>query len=193
MKSIVPILAVLAFPAALLPLPARGEVYQIDPAHSTIGFRVHQFFFTTSGRFREFSGNIEFDPQQSEHSSVSARIQVDSIDTGNKRRDDHLRSAEFFNVAKFPEIIFRSGSVKLTGRQTADIGGALTMHGFTKPIVLHVRMLSQPSAERSRWQGTAGPIDRRAFQLMFGRATEGMSGISREVSVRIEIEAVRSR
>src|SRR5947207_14167166 len=98
-----------------------NETFRFDASRSTIGFRVHQFLGTTDGKFTQFSGTIDLDRQHPEASSVSARIQVSSINTGIKKRDDHLRSPEFFNVAKFPEITFRSRSVKKTGQQSGDI------------------------------------------------------------------------
>ena len=105
--------------AALIPNAVANETFKFDVSHSTIGFRVHQFLGTTTGKFSRFSGNIDINRAHPEHSSVSARIQVSSIDTGIKERDDHLRSAEFFNVTKYLEITFKSRSVKQTGPQSA--------------------------------------------------------------------------
>ncbi len=121
---------------------------------------------------------------------------MSSIDTGIKKRDDHLRSAEFFNVTKYPEITFKSRSVKQTGPQGGDVLGDLIMHGVTKPITLHVKLLTpmrdEASVQRSRWEVTTDSLKRRDFGLMFGSATEAVSGIGQEVAIRIEIEAVRS-
>src|SRR5215471_16672765 len=118
------------------------ESYKFDPSGSTIGFSVHQFLGTTHGKFTSFSGRIEVDRERPENSSVTAQIDVRSIDTQIKKRDDHLRSAEFFNVEKFPRIMFKSRSVKRTGPQSGDILGDLTMHGVTKPVLLHVKLLT---------------------------------------------------
>lgn len=173
---------------------AANETYQFDQARSTIGFRVHQFLGTTNGKFSRFSGSIDVDRQHPEHSSVSARIQVSSIDTGIKKRDDHLRSSEFFNVAKYREITFKSRSVKQTGPQSGDIMGDLTMHGVTKPVTLRVKLATPVSDEaRTRWEVTTEPLKRRDFGLMFGSATEAVSGISQDVAIKIDIEAVKSR
>jgi polyisoprenoid-binding protein YceI len=175
---------------------AADETYKFDQARSTIGFRVHQFLGTTNGRFTQFSGSIELDRQHPDQSSVSARIQVSSIDTRIKNRDDHLRSEEFFNVAKFPEMTFKSRSVKETGPQSGDISGDLTMHGVTKPITLHVKLATpltgEASLQRTRWEVTTEPLKRRDFGLMFGSATEAVSGISQDVAIKIEIEAKRA-
>jgi polyisoprenoid-binding protein YceI len=173
------------------------DIFKFDAARSTIGFRVHQFLGTTNGKFTQFSGTIDLDRQHPERSSVSARIQVSSIDTRIKKRDDHLRSEEFFNVAKYPEITFKSRSVKQTGPQSGDIVGDLTMHGVTKPVTLHVKLATpltdEASMQRTRWEVTTEPLKRRDFGLMFGKTAEAVSGISQEVAIKIEIEATRAR
>ena len=180
--------------AAFVQSAAANETYRFDQARSTIGFRVHQFLGTTNGKFTQFSGSIDLDSQHPEHSSVSARIQVSSIDTGIKKRDDHLRSPEFFNVAKYREITFKSRSVKQTGSQSGDIMGDLTLHGVTKPVTLRVNLVTPVSDKaRTRWEVTTEPLKRRDFGLMFGSATETVSGISQDVAIKIDIEAVKSR
>ena len=180
--------------AAFVQSAAANEIYQFDQARSTIGFRVHQFLGTTNGKFTQFSGSVDVVRQHPEHSSVSARIQVSSINTGIKKRDDHLRSPEFFNVAKYREITFKSRSVKQTGPQSGDITGDLTMHGVTKPVTLRVKLVTPVSDEaRTRWEVTTEPLKRRDFGLMFGSATEAVSGISQDVAIKIDIEAVKSR
>jgi polyisoprenoid-binding protein YceI len=180
--------------AAFVHSAAANESFKFDASRSTIGFRVHQFLGTTNGKFTQFSGSIDLDRERPEHSSVSARIQVRSIDTGIKKRDDHLRSREFFNVANYPEIVFKSRSVKQTGSQSGDIMGDLTMHGVTTPVTLHVKLVTALTDQaRTRWEVTTEPLKRRDFGLMFGSATEAVSGISQEVAIRIEIEAVKSR
>jgi polyisoprenoid-binding protein YceI len=169
------------------------ETYKFDSSGSTIAFSVHQFLGTTRGKFTNFSGKIEVDREHPENSSVGAQIDVRSIDTQIKKRDDHLRSAEFFNVEKFPRITFKSRSVKRTGPQSGDILGDLTMHGVTKPITLHVKLLTPlTDTAHTRWSVTTDPITRREFNLMFTPAAESVSGISQTVAITIEIEAKRA-
>src|SRR5215813_10472129 len=169
------------------------ESYRFDPSRSAIGFSVHQFLGTTHGKFTSFNGRIEVDREHPEKSSVTAQIGVRSIDTQIKKRDDHLRSAEFFNVEKFPQITFKSRSVERTGPQSGDIPGDVTMHGVTKPITLHVKLLTPINeTERTRWSVTTDPITRRDFSLMFAPAAESVSGISQTVAINIEIEAKRA-
>jgi polyisoprenoid-binding protein YceI len=169
------------------------EIYKFGPSGSTIGFSVHQFLGTTHGKFTNFSGKIEIDREHPENSSVTTQIEVRSIDTRIKKRDDHLRSAEFFNVEKFPQMTFKSRSVKRTGQQSGDILGDLTIHGVTKPITLHVKLLTAVSeTSRTRWSVATDPINRREFNLMFAPGTEAISGISQTVAINIEIEARRA-
>src|SRR5437773_11552590 len=97
-----------------------NEIYKFDQSRSTIGFTVHQFLGTTHGKFAKFDGKIEIDREHPEKSSVVARIDIRSIDTGIVKRDNHLRSPEFFAAEKYPEITFKSRSVKQTGPQAGD-------------------------------------------------------------------------
>ena len=181
----------------LAPFSAPAETYKIDSAHSQIAFSLRQFVSTVRGDFHRFGGTIEVDREHPERSSVTARISVASIDTKIQKRDHHLLSVEFFDAAKFPEITFKSRSVKRTGENSGDIAGDFTMHGVTKPMTLHVKLATPPSGqslpERTRWIVTTDPINRKDFGLMFSSATESISGISSNVTPTIEIEAVRAK
>jgi polyisoprenoid-binding protein YceI len=180
----------------LLPaLSASAESYRIDTGHSQIAFTIHQFVSTVRGDFHRFSGTIEVNREHPEGSSVIARISVGSIDTKITKRDQHLLSSDFFDAGKFPEIIFKSRSVKQTGENSGDILGDFTMHGVTKPLTLHVKLATPKSGDslpaRTRWIVTTDPINRKDFGLTFGNATESVSGISNNVTAAIEIEAVQ--
>jgi polyisoprenoid-binding protein YceI len=180
-----------------VPLGAFAETYKIDTAHSRIAFSLHQFVSTVRGDFHRFSGTIEVDGDHPERSSVIARISIASIDTKIQKRDHHLLSPEFFDAAKFPEITFKSRSVKQTDENSGDILGDFTMHGVTKPMTLHVKLAAPPSNEtppgRTRWIVTTDLINRKDFGLMFSSASESVSGISNNVTPTIEIEAVRAK
>jgi polyisoprenoid-binding protein YceI len=174
----------------------EGETYRFDPSHSIISFKVHQFLGTTRGRFTRFEGKIYVDRDHPARSSVWAKIRMESIDTGIATRDRHLRAPDFFNAAKYPEITFKSRSVKQTGRESADIVGNLSMHGVSRPVTLHVRLIDslkrQALTLRTRWNVTMDPIQRRNFGLLWSPGVEAISMISQEVFPRIEIEAVRA-
>jgi polyisoprenoid-binding protein YceI len=195
MRMRTPFVVSLILPAALSSAALAKETYDFDQSHSTIGFKVHQFLGTTGGRFAKFSGEIDVDREHPEKSSVSAKIDVRSIDTRIQKRDDHLRSSEFFDVAKFPEITFKSRSVTRTGPQSGEILGDLTMHGVTKPITLHVKLLNSilNEAKQTHWIVTTEPLKRREFNLMFSQGAEAVSGISQTVAIDIEIEAKRAQ
>ena len=194
MKMRTSFVASLILPAALSSAALANETYKFDQSQSTIGFKVHQFLGITNGRFTKFSGEIGIDRDHPEKSSVVARIDVRSIDTGIVKRDNHLRSPEFFDVEKYPEITFKSRSAKQTGQQGGDILGDLTMHGVTKPITLHVKLLTPANdVKQTRWIVTTEPLKRRDFNLMFSQSAEAISGISQAVTINIEIEATRAQ
>jgi len=181
--------------AASVTIARAGESYRIVPDRSNISFGVHQFLGVTKGKFARFSGTIEVDREHPERSSVKAQIQVRSIDTGIRKRDDHLCSAEFFDAAKYPQITFTSRSVKQTGQNSGDILGDLTMHGVPRPITLHVKLLT-PLSEgqlpaQTRWSVTVDPIKRREFGLLFSGTAEAVSGIGQDVTAEMTIEAKR--
>ena len=190
LRNLVGTLAIFALSSAAW----ANETYKFDSSGSAIGFTVHQFLGTTHGKFTRFSGKIDVDREHPENSSVTAQIDVRSIDTHIKKRDDHLRSPEFFNVEKFPQMTFKSQSVKQTGPQSGDILGDLTMHGVSRPITLHVKLLTPIyETSRTRWAVTTEPISRRDFNLMFASGAEAVSGISQTVAINIEIEAKRTQ
>ena len=190
-----PILALVGtLVAGLSSVALANETYNFDLAHSKIGFLVHQFLGATNGKFQKFDGKIDIDREHPENSSVTARIDVRSIDTGIVKRDNHLRSAEFFAVEKYPEIAFKSRSVKQTGSHAGDVVGDLTMHGVTKSITLHLKLLSSPNdPKQTRWAVTTDPLKRGDFNLMFAQAAEAVSGISQTVAINIEIAATRAQ
>jgi polyisoprenoid-binding protein YceI len=185
-----PILVCLGVLLALSRLDA-GEIYTFDQNRSKIGFEVHHMLGTARGQFHRFSGTIDLNRDHPEQSNVVAKIDVASIDTGIQKRDNHLRSADFFDVAKFPQITFKSRTVKRTGEKAGDVNGDFTLHGVTRPITLHVQLLD--AGERSRWKISTAPLKRRDFNLLFGGTAETVSGIGQDVAVSIEIEATRSR
>ena len=177
----------LAFMIALAVATNAGatESFKIDPAHSRIAFQVRHMLGTAKGNFAKFSGTVVVDREHPEQSSVNVKIAAASIDTGIAKRDEHLRT-ELFEVAKYPEITFKSQRVKQTGPNSGEIVGELTMHGVTREIRLNVQM---PSNDATRWKVATAPLRRAQFGLVFGKSAETVSMISDEVAVDIEIEA----
>lgn len=174
---------------------ADGETYKIDTARSTIAFSVHQLLGTVRGEFHQFGGTIKVDREHPERSSVSVTIQVASIDTKIRNRDEHLLSGGFFDAKRFPVITFHSRRVTRTAADEGEIAGDLTMKGITRPLSLAVKLLT-PLANgelpsRTRWTVRAEPIRRADFGLMFGSTAEALSGIGQQVTPALTIEALR--
>ncbi len=170
-----------------------ADTFVFDKAHSTMGFQVRHLFSKVPGKFDDFSGQIQLDEANPEQSSVEVTIKTASIDTGFKMRDDNLRSPDFFDVKKFPEITFKSTAVKQTGENTADVTGNLTMHGVTKEVVLKVELLGKgagmkPGSIVSGWDaGTA--LKRSEFGLTWNKAIEGTQIAGDDVQIELHIEA----
>lgn len=165
---------------------AANETFKIDPSRSTIAFGVRHMLGTAKGKFSKFKGTIVVDRDHPEQSSVTVTIDAASIDTGIAKRDEHLRR-ELFNVAKYPEITFKSRRVKQTGANSGEIAGDLTMRGVTRAITLNVQLVSK--GETTRWRVTTAPLKRSQFGLVFSKSAETVSMISDDVAVEIEIEA----
>jgi polyisoprenoid-binding protein YceI len=174
-----------------------AETYQFDKAHTTVGFRVRHIFTMVSGRFADFAGTIHVDRARPESSSVEFTIQSTSIDTGEPRRDQHLRSADFFDVANHPTITFKSTSVAPEGKDAFLVTGDLTLHGVTKAVTLPVSLLGEgkdPMGNEKMGLETAVTIDRKDFGLTWNRALEaGGMLVGDEVEVQISIEANKAR
>lgn len=117
------------------------EAWTVDKSHSSAEFKVRHLMANVSGRFNDFDAVIHLDRTNAANSSVEFTIQATSIDTANKNRDEHLRSPDFFDVAKFPTITFRSTSIKERSKDVYDVTGDFTMHGVTKRITLPVTFL----------------------------------------------------
>jgi len=133
-----PFRAVLAT-LALAALPALAQdTYKIDPVHSEISFKIRHLLAKTSGRFAKFGGTIKVDTADISKSSVEVSIDVASINTDNESRDKHLKTADFFDVEKFPTITFKSTSVKEVAKGKLEVTGDFTLHGVTKKITFPI-------------------------------------------------------
>jgi len=117
-----------------------AETYAVDKIHSQVQFKVqHKGAGFVFGRFNDFSGSFTIDPKKPANSSVELTVQAGSVDTGFAKRDQHLASPDFFNAKQFPTITFKSKQVKVTGKQTAQVTGDLTLLGKTRPVTAQVR------------------------------------------------------
>jgi polyisoprenoid-binding protein YceI len=174
---------------------AQGSDWKIDAAHSEADFSIkHMSISTVHGSFRGVAGTIHFDPANVAKSGVEATIDVTSVDTGVAARDTHLKSGDFFDVAKFPTMTFKSTRVEKTGEGYA-VHGDLTLHGVTKPVVLQ---LETPGKEESDGKAThrgftaRTTINRKDFGLNWnGSLPSGDAMLGDDVRIELDIEATK--
>ena len=184
---------VAAVPASLgAQAPAALPTWTIDVAHSEVNFRIRHFMSRVSGTFTDWSGTIQADPANWAGGSVTATINVASVDTRQERRDADLRSPRFFNADSFPTITFVSRSVAQQG-DSLTITGDLTMRGVTRPVVLKGTALGVMPGERPRagFEVTT-TLNRLDYGVAWNRVLEGGgSMLGDDVEIRINVEAVR--
>ena len=166
----------------------------IDPDHSVTGFAVrHLMIANVHGHFNKISGKIYFDLSDVAHSSVEATIDTSSICTGIKKRDEHLRSPDFFDVEKYPEIIFKSTSVEITGSNRCKVNGVLTIHGITHPVILEVEYfgpVKSPYGATSIGFAAMTKINREDYGIAWNEAMEaGGVMVGRDVLIVLDVEA----
>jgi polyisoprenoid-binding protein YceI len=172
--------------------PAQPEppAYQVDPIHSSVLFRIkHMDLAYVYGRFNDVSGTVVFDPAQPEKSSFDVTVLAKSVDTGNEKRDQHLRSPDFFNAIEYPELKFKSKSVRKTGENAYEVEGDFSLHGVTRPLKFEFTHTGSGKGP----QGGQRVGGETTFEV--GRSDHGMTfmpdALSDEVKVIISMEAVR--
>lgn len=183
--------------AAALPLFAadapKFETFSIDKAHSDASFKVRHMMSNVTGSFNDFDATINLDRAKLENSNVDFTIQTTSIDTRNDNRDKHLRSADFFDVEKFPTITFKSKKIVPAGKNAFNVTGDFTMHGVTKEITIPVNVLG--FAKDGRGNTKAGfeintTVNRKDFGIVWNRnLDEGGVLLGDDVQVAINLEA----
>ena len=168
--------------------------WKLDMAHSAIEFSVrHMMVSTVKGNFREFSADLELDPEDLTKSSVRAVVKVGSIDTRDPQRNGHLTSADFFEVDKFPEMVFQSTRVEHLGGDRYRVTGDLTIKDVTRPISLEVTHLGtqvSPYGVKAAGFEAATTISRKDFGLTWNVALEtGGMLVGDEVKISVDAEA----
>lgn len=178
--------------AALGVAGAASTTYKTDPAHSEVGFDIRHIFTKVHGRFTRFTATIVHDPQNVAASRVDAEIEAASISTDNERRDNDLRSSNFFAVDTFPKITFSSKSVSAGPNGSFLVNGDLTMHGVTKPVTLTANFLGSGPAmggmTKAGFEGTTR-INRKDFGIVWNRTLDSgnpLLGDDVDIAIRIE-------
>ncbi|WP_201560808.1 YceI family protein [Psychrobacter sp. NC44] len=172
---------------------ALPSQWQLDDSHTRVGFSVnHLGFSTTMGHFNDVKGVINYDVKSPSKTNMSFTIATDSIDTNWDARDEHLKKAEFFNVAKYPTMIFKSTSVKFINPQQAKVTGNFTMLGQTKPLTLDVTLNKIANSPLTKepvigFRAT-GNIDRAAYGM-----TAFADGITTNVPIQIDGELIEKK
>lgn len=170
--------------------------WKADPAHSSIEFSVrHLMVSTVTGRFKSFRTHVDLDESALEKSSVTAEIDGASVDTGIVDRDNHLRSADFFDVANHPTIRFRSTRVEPAGGDSGAVHGELTIRGVTRPVTLNVSYLGEvkdPWGNRRRGFTAETTLNRKDFGVSWNQVLDsGGVVVGDKIKVVLNIAAVK--
>jgi len=181
---------------AVLPALAHADTWQIDPAHTNVEFTVrHLMISNVKGQFQKTSGNVTTNGSDPASATIDATIDASSVDTRVEKRDMHLKSADFLDVARFPTITFKSTKVEAAGPNKWKVAGDLTLHGVTKPVVLEVESSGPPINVMGKMRAGASAttkINRSDFGLKWNQALEaGGVMVGDEVAISIDVEAVK--
>jgi len=176
---------------------AFAATWEIDPAHTTIQFSVrHMMVSNVRGQFGKFSGHVDGDETKPTEARIEATIQTASIDTANEKRDEHLRSPDFLDAAKFPTITYTSRKIEKTGEGKWKVTGDLTLHGVTKEVVLDLSDVTPPIKDpmgnmRAGAEARA-TINRQDFGISFNKTLDGGGVmVGNEITITIDVEVTR--
>jgi polyisoprenoid-binding protein YceI len=185
--------AILGFGFLTLGSSVRAADFSIDPYHSSVSFRIKHVIGKVTGHFDKFSGTFSYEAGKPQAWSAAATIDAASVNTGIEKRDNHLRSADFFDAQKLPTLSFKSTSVTDVQGDKAKLHGDLTMHGVTKPVVLDLEIagvVKDPMGQGNRAGATAiGHVSRLDYGI--GPSSGPLAGmVGSDVEITIEIEGV---
>ncbi|MGM8933283.1 YceI family protein [Pseudomonas neustonica] len=171
-------------------LQAADYVIDKEGQHASINFKIsHLGYSWVYGRFNDFSGNFSWDADKPESSAVNVSINTDSVDSNHAERDKHLRSDDFLNVAEHPTATFESTGVEMTGDDTANITGNLTLNGVTKPVVLDAKFIGEGD---DPWGGyRAGFSGTTTLTLKDFDISRDLGPAAQDVELIITVEGVR--
>ncbi len=191
---------VLAMAVTMISANVFAAAYELDNAHTDISFSVkHLMVSTAKGSFRDFKGSFDFDEAKSTLKNVDVEIQVGSVDTKQPKRDEHLKSPDFFDVAKFPLMTFKADSATVKEGKPTKINGTLTMHGVSKPVTLdlvYAGRQTDPYGVVHSGFSLNGKVNRKDFGLSWNAPLaksaldKGGVAVGEEVTIDISGEIV---
>jgi polyisoprenoid-binding protein YceI len=190
-------LSLAAAAALLVATPALADTWVVDRAHSDASFQIRHMMSRVRGSFTDFAGTIVADPSRPESATVEFTVKAASIDTANENRDKHLRSADFFDAEKFPEITFKSSRVKPAGKDRFDVTGTLTMRGVSKEVTIPVQFLGtgkDPFGNEKAGFSIDFTVNRKDFGIIWNKALDN-SGVllGDDVQVSINLETNKKK
>jgi polyisoprenoid-binding protein YceI len=183
--------------ALVVPARARAATWEVDPAHSSIGFAIrHMMISTVRGQLRTFKAKATGDPANPAGATLEATIDAGSIDTGNEKRDTHLKSPDFLDVAKFPTITFKAKKIAAAAGK-ATVTGDLTLHGVTKEVVLEVEgptpVIKDPMGNTKAGAHATTRINRKDFGIVWNKSMDGGGlMVGDDIDVTIDVEAAKT-
>ncbi len=188
-----------ALALAIAPALAFGQAttWNVDPAHTRVGFSVkHLVISDVKGEFSKVSGKAQLDESDLSKSSVEMTIEVASVDTRDEKRDAHLKSADFFDAAKFPTITFKSTKVVAGKDGAVTVTGDLTMRGVTKPVTLEgtiSKSIVDPWGLTRRGVSFTGKLDRKEWGVSWSKVTDVGAVVGDEVKLDIQAEITKDQ
>ncbi len=177
--------------------PASVITWKLDPAHSSAEFKVkHMMISNVKGSFSGLSGTLTQNPSEPSHSTVEASIDLATLSTGDPQRDGHLKSADFFDAEKYPQMTFKSTLVEPKSEDEYRVTGDLTLHGVTKPVTFAVEGPSAPG--KDPWGNTriglsaTAKINRKDFGLTWNAALEtGGVLVGEDIQITLDVQFIQ--
>ena len=172
-----------------------AATYKVDPDHTTVSFKIRHLFSKVEGTFNQFEGTFDYVPDHPEQWKANATIQAASINTRVEKRDNHLRSPDFFDVEKYPTLTFTSDQVTDATPTSAKLHGLLTIHGVAKRVVLNLEILGEAKDPwgnvRASFTATT-TVNRKDFGVSWNKVLEtGQLLVGDEVEITLEVEGIQ--
>ena len=181
--------------SCLLAVSLTGAIwatdFKVDPTHSSVGFSIKHMFTNVTGQFSQFNGRFSHNQKTKKLSGIDFTITSNSLNTQNQKRDDHLRSADFFDTALYPTITFKGSSIK-SFKGKYDVSGILTLHGVSKEVTfkaVHLGSATNPWGQETTSYSATAVINRKDFGMSWNKELDkGGLLIGNNVTITVELE-----